>query len=43
MPKKLEKHLKATARHRGYSTERTNRYVYGTLSKLKKERRRKGR
>jgi hypothetical protein len=33
MPKALERSLKVTARKRGYSKERTNAYVYGTLRK----------
>jgi hypothetical protein len=33
MPVALERSLKATARKRGYSEERTNAYVYGTLRK----------
>lgn len=33
MPKKLEKKLKAEAKKKGYSEEKTNEYVYGTLRK----------
>ncbi len=35
MPKALEKKLKAEAKKRGYGEERTNRYVYGTLAKVR--------
>jgi hypothetical protein len=38
MPKKLERRLKATARKRGYGRARTGAYVYGTLAKIKKRR-----
>jgi hypothetical protein len=38
MPKKLERKLKATARKRGYGREQTNRYVYGTMNRLKRRR-----
>lgn len=37
MPKRLEEALKREARKRGYSGERFDRYVYGTIAKLKKE------
>lgn len=37
MPKRLERKLVATAKARGFSKERTKRYVYGTLNKLKKK------
>ena len=33
MPVKLEKELQAQAKKKGFSEERTNRYVYGTLRK----------
>lgn len=33
MPKEMERKLKATARKRGYSKERANAYVYGTMRK----------
>lgn len=33
MPKELERKLKRTAAARGYSEERTDAYVYGTLRK----------
>ena len=33
MPEKLERALKAEARKRGYSGERADRYVYGTMRK----------
>lgn len=39
MPLELERKLRATARKRGYSKERTDAYVYGTLQKLKKPKR----
>lgn len=39
MPKKVERKLLATARKRGYSKKRTGAYMYGTLAKLKKRRR----
>jgi hypothetical protein len=38
MPVKVERKLKATARKRGYSKKRTGAYVYGTLAKLKRRR-----
>jgi hypothetical protein len=38
MPKKLERKLKATARKRGYGRARTGAYVYGTMSRLKRRR-----
>jgi len=31
MPKAAERAMKATARRRGYSKERTGRYVYGGM------------
>jgi hypothetical protein len=40
MPKKIERKLMAAARKRGYGKKRTGAYVYGTLAKLKKKRRR---
>lgn len=33
MPKKLEMELKKVCRKRGYSQERCDRYVYGTMRK----------
>lgn len=33
MPKALEKKLKAEARKKGFTGERADRYVYGTLRK----------
>jgi hypothetical protein len=38
MPKKLEEALKRSARARGFrpGSDRYNRYVYGTLAKVKK-------
>jgi len=33
MPKELEKKLKAEARKKGFTGERADRYVYGTLRK----------
>lgn len=38
MPKKIEQKLKKIARSRGYSKDRTDRYVYGTIKKLFKRR-----
>lgn len=40
MPKKVERKLLATARKRGYGKKRTGAYVYGTLAKLKRRRKR---
>ena len=37
MPKKIENSLKATARKKGLKGEAKDRYVYGTLAKLKKK------
>lgn len=42
MPKKLEIKLRKTARDRGYSGERTERYVYGTLQRITDSAKRKG-
>ena len=39
MPKKLERKLKAEARKKGFGRRRTNAYVFGTLSKIRKRRR----
>lgn len=36
MPKELENKLKATARKKGLSKERTGAYVFGTMAKVKK-------
>ena len=33
MPKKLERQLKKQAKKKGFSGERADRYVYGTLRK----------
>lgn len=33
MPKELERKLKAQARKKGYTGERADKYVYGTLRK----------
>lgn len=33
MPEEMEKKLKAVAKKRGYSKERTGAYVYGTMRK----------
>ena len=41
MPKKLERKLRATARARGFGKERQDRYVYGTLAKIKAKKRKK--
>ena len=37
MPIKLERALKKQANKKGFTGERKNRYVYGTLTKLKKK------
>lgn len=37
MPKRLEHKLEREADKRGYTGQRKNRYVYGTLDKVKKE------
>lgn len=39
MPKKLERKLRATARRKGYGKKRSDRYVYGTMNKIKRGRR----
>lgn len=39
MPKKVEAKLKAEARKKGFGRKRTGAYVYGTLAKIKKKRR----
>lgn len=41
MPKKLEMRLKREAKKKHLSKKRTGAYVYGTLAKLKKLRKRK--
>lgn len=41
MPRKLELKLKREAKRKGLGKKRTGAYVYGTLAKLKKSRRRK--
>ena len=41
MPKEVERKLKTIAKKRGYSADRTKRYVYGTLTKLKKSKRKR--
>jgi len=41
VPKSIERRLRRTARKKGYSEERTNKYVYGTLSSMKKAKRHK--
>ena len=38
MPKKLERKLKAEARKKGFSGKRAGAYIYGTLSKIEKRR-----
>lgn len=40
MPKAVERKLKREARKKGFGKKRTNAYVYGTLAKIKKRRRR---
>ena len=37
MPLALERKLKSTAHKRGYSKERTGRYVYGTMKKVERK------
>ena len=37
MPEKLKRKLKAQAKKKGLSKERTGAYVYGTLHKTKKK------
>lgn len=37
MPKKLERKLKRRANKRGLSGEEKNAYVYGTMNKIKKQ------
>lgn len=39
MPKKVEAKLKTEARKKGFGRKRTGAYVYGTLAKIKKKRR----
>lgn len=41
MPVKLERALKATAASRGYGKRRTGAYVYGTLNKIEKGKKKK--
>lgn len=43
MPKKLHRKLKAQARKKGYSGERADRYVYGTLNKVEGRKKKKRR
>lgn len=43
MPKELEQRLKREAQARGYSKERTRRYVFGTLTNIKKRKKRRSR
>lgn len=43
MPKKLHDKLKRQARKRGLKGERADAYVHGTLRKIEKKKRRKGR
>lgn len=38
MPKSLERKLRRTAKARGYSKERTDRYVYGALANINRRR-----
>ena len=42
MPKALEKKLFAEAKKKHLGKKRTNAYVYGTLSKVKKQKAHKG-
>lgn len=41
MPKKLEQKLKKQARKKGYKGERADAYVYGTLTNIKKKKKKK--
>ena len=41
MPKALKRKLRREAKEKGFSEERTERYVYGTLAKQKARRKRK--
>jgi hypothetical protein len=38
MPKSIERKLRRTAKARGYSRERADRYVYGTLANINRRR-----
>lgn len=42
MPKKAERKLRATAKRRGYGEERTRKYVYGTLQRMRRRKRKRG-
>lgn len=37
MPEKLKRKLKAQAKKKGFGKERTGAYVYGTLKKMEKK------
>lgn len=37
MPKAMERKLKAEAKKKGYSGDRADRYVYGTIAKYEKK------
>jgi hypothetical protein len=41
MPKALERKLKAEAKKKGLGKKRTGAYVYGTMAKAKKKRKKK--
>ncbi len=41
MPEKLHRKLEKTAKAKGFTGERKDRYVYGTLAKVEKKLRRK--
>lgn len=41
MPKKLHKKLKKQARRKGLTGKEKDRYIYGTLAKVKKKKTRK--
>lgn len=43
MPKKLENKLKREARAKGYTGQRFNRYVYGTIARVEAQKKRKRR
>ena len=40
MPRKLELKLKREAKKKGFGKKRADRYVYGTLDKLKRRKKR---
>jgi|GraSoiStandDraft_9_1057307.scaffolds.fasta_scaffold306960_2 hypothetical protein len=38
MPKSIERKLRRTAKRRGYSRERADRYVFGTMANINRRR-----